>query len=82
MDQTNPFPPSDREYLDPADLRIAADAFEAALAALGPVDDPQAVRHSLARYIIERIFDGQRDSDRLRDGGLAHLRLGAAGPGS
>jgi hypothetical protein len=67
--------------LTPDDLRLAADAFEAALNALDesvPID-PFTARRTLARYVIEHVFDGERDPERLSRGALEHLmRAGMA----
>jgi hypothetical protein len=67
--------------LTPDDLRFAADAFEAALNSLDetiPVD-PFTARRTLARYVIEHVFDGERDPERLSRGALEHLaRTGMA----
>jgi hypothetical protein len=65
------------QALGPDDLRLAADAFEAALHSLdestcnGP---PHAARRLLARYVIERTLSGERDVTVLRDGALSWLR--------
>jgi hypothetical protein len=67
--------------LTPHDLRLAADAFEAALHGLDesvPID-PFTARRTLARYVIEHVFDGERDPGRLSAGALEHLmRAGMA----
>ena len=61
--------------LTPDDLRLAADAFETAL---GGLDDSVPInaftaRRMLARYVIEHVFDGERDPKRLSAGALTHL---------
>ena len=70
--------------LQPDDLRMAADAFEAALRHLDesvPVD-PFTSRRMLARYVIEHMFDGERDLEQLYKGALDHLRrVGSAQTG-
>lgn len=70
--------------LQPDDLRTAANAFQAALQTLDesiPID-PFTSRRILARYVIEHVFEGEFDEERLRDGALEHLRrVGRAMPG-
>jgi hypothetical protein len=78
MATIHPFPPS--QALCPDDLRIAADAFEAALQALPAAAhelSPYTARQLLARYVMEKALGGVRDPIRLRDGALAHLDLAA-----
>ena len=68
--------------LHPDDLRMAADAFEAALRHLDesvPVD-PFTSRRMLARYVIEHMFDGERDPEQLYKGALEHLRRVGGAP--
>jgi hypothetical protein len=70
------FPSVKARSLNPDDLRIASDAFEAALVSLdGTSSDPRRVRELLARFILERAFEGERDADRLRAAALEHVRL-------
>jgi hypothetical protein len=62
--------------LGPDDLRLASQAFEAALFCLDEATTPihpYTARHMLARYIIQHALRGQRDLHRLRDGALAYL---------
>ena len=74
MDDTSRSRPA--RPLQPDDLRMAADAFEAALGQLDeslPLD-PFTSRRMLARYVIEHMFDGERDPERLCREALKHLR--------
>jgi hypothetical protein len=69
--------------LDPDDLRLAADAFEAALQSLPEQARelrPYTARHLLARYIIERALDGERDPARLMEGALNSLSIDVSQP--
>jgi hypothetical protein len=62
--------------LDPDDLRLAADAFEGALQSLPEQARelrPYTARHLLARYIIERALNGERDPTRLMESALNSL---------
>ena len=62
--------------LGPDDLRLASDAFEAALCSVNETTTdihPYTVRQVLARFIINEALRGQRDLQRLRDGALAYL---------
>ncbi|WP_046868720.1 hypothetical protein [Microvirga massiliensis] len=62
------------QSLDPDDLRIAADAFEAALPALDEsIPNPHAARQNLARFVIERAFRGERDAARLHADALDYV---------
>ncbi len=68
------------EPLCPDDLRIAADAFEAALQSFPEQARelrPYTARHLLARYIIERALGGERDPTRLKEGALSYLSIEA-----
>jgi hypothetical protein len=61
-------------------LRIAADAFEAALQSFPEQARelrPYTARQLLARYIIERALDGERDPTRLKEGALSDLSIEA-----
>jgi hypothetical protein len=72
---------ADRLVLCPEDLRIAAEAFDAALQSLPErayAMKPYLARNLLARYIIEKALIGEHDSARLRDGALAYLANEAA----
>src|SRR5689334_18459590 len=66
-----------KQVISPDDLRVAADAFEAALLSL-PEDRYDLARHLLARYVIEHALAGQRDFTRLRDGALDFVRREAS----
>ena len=80
-----PNPPSRvaQNILAPDDLRMAADAFDAALRALSEIGcpyEPHTARQIIARYIIERALDGERDAAKLGAGALMCLDLiGSAG---
>jgi hypothetical protein len=64
--------------LDPDDLRTAVQAFDSAVATLGRGSfDPCTVRHEVARFIIERSLDGERDAERLHAGAVEYARLSA-----
>jgi hypothetical protein len=69
--------------LAPDDLRMAADAFDAALRALDEIScpyEPHAARQIIARYIIERALNGERDPAKLGAGALMCLDIiGSAG---
>ena len=69
--------------LGPDDLRIATEAFEAALRCLHETTRPYSLhkmRLVLARYIMERALEGERDLAKLRQGALMCLDLiGSAG---
>jgi hypothetical protein len=65
------------QVLNPDDLRLAAEAFEAALQQLDESTcgvHPYAARKLLARYIIEKTFSGDREPGALREGALAYLK--------
>jgi hypothetical protein len=63
-------------FLDPDELRAASQVFDSALANLGGDEtNPCSVRHELARFIIERSLDGERNADRLRAGAMEHAKL-------
>lgn len=58
--------------LGPAELKIAVDAFDAALARTGEfVDDrhPRLVRAAVAAGVLQAMFAGERDVARLSDAG-------------
>jgi hypothetical protein len=70
-----------RDILGPDDLRLAADAFEAALHAIdeGTCETSAHVtRRLLARYVIERALGGEREVAALCDGALAYVSTQAA----
>src|SRR3712207_6101748 len=72
------------QVLSPDDLRLAADAFDAALQSLpAQVNElaPYTARRLLARYVIEKALSGVLDPIRLRDEALAAVSLAThAGP--
>jgi len=72
--------------LAPDDLRMAADAFDAALRALDEIScpyEPHTARQIIARYIIERALAGERDPAKLGAGALMCLDIiGSAGYGA
>jgi hypothetical protein len=77
MASIHPFP-SRQQVLQPEDLRMAADVFEAALHSVDEsacAHSPYATRQILARYIIERALGGERDPVKLGEGALACLSL-------
>jgi hypothetical protein len=62
--------------LGPEDLRLASDAFEAALHGVNEQTSdihPYTARQVLARYIIGRALHGERDPTSLRDRALSYL---------
>jgi hypothetical protein len=64
--------------IGPDDLRMAADAFEAALRALDEricPQNPYAARRIIGRYIIERALAGERDPVKLREGAVMCLEI-------
>ena len=63
-----------KDVLAPEDIRVAASAFESTLTLLDSADQPESARETVARYIIERTLQGERDPIRLRNGALAYLR--------
>lgn len=64
-----------RNTLGPAELRLAGEAFAAALADVGESElHPYAIRQNLSRHVMQSIFAGERDAVRLREGALASLR--------
>ena len=52
---------------------MAASAFESTLKSLDVIAGEDATREAVARYIMQRTLQGERDPIRLRDGALAHL---------
>ncbi len=62
------------DVLAPEDIRVAASAFESTLKSLTSVAKEDATREAVARYIMARTLQGERDPIRLRDGALAHVR--------
>jgi sialic acid synthase SpsE len=70
--------PEKARSLDPDDLRTAVQAFDSAVATLGGGSSaPHEVRYELARFIIERSLDGERDTERLHAGAVEYARLSA-----
>jgi hypothetical protein len=70
------------QMLSPEELRRAAEAFEAALASLPEQAcelQPYTARQLLARYVMERALQGQRDLASLRDEALGALATATAG---
>jgi len=64
-----------RNTLGPAELRLASEAFEKALAEVGESElHPYVIRKSLAQHVMRNIFAGERDPARLSEGALANLR--------
>jgi hypothetical protein len=61
------------DVLGPEDIRAAASAFEATIKSLDGVSEEDSRREAVARYIMDRALQGERDPIRLRDGALAHL---------
>jgi len=72
------------QALGPEDLRLAVDAFEAALHGLDESTcetSPHTIRRLLAQYVIERALNGERELKALRDGALAYVAaMGVAQP--
>ena len=62
------------DVLGPEDIRVAASAFESTLKSLDGNAEEDATREAVARYIMERTLQGERDPIRLRDGALAQFR--------
>jgi hypothetical protein len=56
---------------DPDATRTLGLAFDKACALLGKHPQPTAVRVAIAKSIVEAAKRGERDTDRLRDAGLA-----------
>jgi hypothetical protein len=64
-----------RNILGPDDLRLASEAFEAALAEVGESElHPYEIRKNLAQHVMQKIFAGERDREALREGALTALR--------
>ena len=65
------------QVLGPDDLRLAADAFAAALHSLDESTcqtPPHTTRRLLAHYVIEHALTGERQLEALRDGALTYVR--------
>jgi len=66
------------DALGPDDLRMAANAYDAALRSLDEDNCPQnphTARLLIGRYIIERALAGERDPVKLAEGALSCLDL-------
>jgi hypothetical protein len=64
-----------RNTLGPEDLRLASEAFDAALAEVGESElHPYEIRKNLAQQVMQKIFAGERDRETLRKGALTALR--------
>jgi len=64
--------------LGPHDLRVAATAFESALARFDEANSyitPHSARQALAFFIIDKALCGERDAARLRDDALRLLGI-------
>jgi hypothetical protein len=64
------------QVLGPDDLRLAADAFEAALLTIheNTCESPaRTTRRLLAQYVIEHALTGERDFEALRNGALGYV---------
>jgi hypothetical protein len=64
------------QALGPEDLRLAAEAFEAALRRLDESTcetSPHTIRRLMAQYVIEHALNGERELKALRDGALAYV---------
>ena len=72
MASIHPFPY--RDVLAPEDIRIAASAFDSALVSLNGAAQESSTREAVARYIMQKTLQGERDPIRLRDGALAQFR--------
>jgi hypothetical protein len=69
--------PQSLQPLGPDDLRVAAEAFEAALNNLNEgfgAIDAYSARQSLARFIMDRTLRGERDRLRLTKAALKDLQ--------
>jgi hypothetical protein len=62
------------DILGPDDISVAVRAYEAALGAFDGKLEKQTT-DTLARYIMHRALQGERDADELRDGALSVLRM-------
>jgi hypothetical protein len=61
------------DILGPDDISVAVSAFEAALGTLDGIVEKRT-SDSLARFIVHRALQGERNADQLRDGALLALR--------
>lgn len=76
MPKGPPFKP-DQPYLGPDGLRIAAQAFEAALYEIGEDTrglPPHRARRMVARCVVRQALRGHRDPSRLRDHAVAVVK--------
>ena len=60
--------------LTPIEIKVAALAYESVLKSLDGVADDPSTRDRVARDIMERMLEGERDLIRIQDGALAHLQ--------
>ena len=60
--------------LTPIEIKVAALAYESVLRSLDRAVDEPFARDHVARYIMERMLEGERDLSRIQDGALAHLQ--------
>jgi len=77
-------PRAPRRFLDPDRVRIASQAFDAALQSLGDRAGAlrsHRVRHLVASFIVERVMDGDHDPQHLARGALESLAVVAQATG-
>jgi hypothetical protein len=68
---------SRRDILGSDDISVAVSAFEAALGTFDGAIEKRTTE-ILARHIVHRALQGERDADELRDGALLALRRSRA----
>ena len=81
MSTAHPYKPG-QPYLGPDGLRIAAQAFEAALEEIGAETrelPPHRARRIVARCVVREALRGHRDPSRLRDHAVAVVKRVARG---
>jgi hypothetical protein len=81
MSTAHPYKPG-QPYLGPDGLRIAAQAFEAALEEIGADTrdlPPHRARRMVARCVVREALRGHRDPSRLRDHAVAVVKRVARG---
>ncbi len=66
------------DVLAPEDIRIVTSAYDSTLASLNGAAQESSTREAVARYIMQKTLQGERDPIRLRDGALAQFRKPAA----